>query len=201
MANLVIGLFLEDIAHEKFITGIVLKVASESDVRVKFDVRNATGGIPRMRGELSRFLREIDRGGASPFDILIIAQDTDCRGESIIQQELNGVVQRAGYIGTTIVATPAPHIECWYLSDPIAIQTISHSPVLSAVPSGECDKDLYKSELTQAFRNSPLGGGIERADDIVESMDIYRACQNVSSLGHFVDEIRATLNQLTNITR
>ena len=199
VGNLVIGLFLEDIAHEEFIVGLVLRIASELCIAVEFNVRNATGGIPRMRGELRRFLGA--HAGTVPFDILVIAQDTDCRGENTIRREVRAVVDRAGYTGTTVVAAPAPHIECWYLADPVAIQRINRSPTLSSVPSSECEKDLYKSELAQAFRNSPLGGGVEQAGKLVADMNLYNAGDNVPSLGKFIAEIREKLRLLTTSTR
>ena len=197
VADLVIAFFLEDIAHEKFITGLVHRIASEMRIPVKFDVRNATGGIPRMRGELRRFLRQSVRASTMPFDMLVIAQDTDCRGESTIRREVGDVVQRAGYIGTTVIAAPAPHIECWYLADPVAIQSVNHSSRLVSVPSSECEKDLYKRQLSHEFPDRPLGG-IESASDIVAAMDTYRAGQNVPSLGHFMDDLRSTLIRLTD---
>ena len=195
VADPVIGLFLEDIAHEKFITGLVQRIASEVDVHVEFDVRNATGGIPRMRGELQRFLTQCARAGTTPFDILVIAQDTDCRGESTIKSELDDVVQRARYTRSTIIAAPAPHIECWYLADPIAIQSVNRSSQLVAVPSSECEKDLYKRQLDEQFPFAPFGG-IEYAADIVSAMNIYQAERNVSSLGRFLRELKSTLTIL-----
>ena len=196
-----IGLFLEDIAHERFIVGLVLRIASELCIAVEFDVRNATGGISRMRGELRRFLSQCARAGTVPFDILVIAQDTDCRGENTIRREVGDVVDRSRYTGTTVVAAPAPHIECWYLADPAAIQRINRSPTLSSVPSSECEKDLYKSELAQAFRNSPLGGGVEQAGKLVANMNLYNADDNVPSLGKFIAEIREKLRLLISSTR
>ena len=194
MANPVIGLFLEDVAHQKFISSLIERVASEMSVYVVFEVRNATGGIPRMQRELQQFLTQYARTGTIPFDILVVAKDTDCRGESTIRRELSGVVQRAGYIGTTIIAAPAPYIECWYLADPVAIQSVNHSSRLVAVPSGECEKDLYKRQLSHEFPDRPLGG-IESAVEIVSTMDIHRAGRNVNSLGSFLRELRSALTR------
>lgn len=49
-----IGLFLEDIGHQAFITGLIQKAARQSRAGVapgiapEFDVRKAAGGKPRM---------------------------------------------------------------------------------------------------------------------------------------------------------
>ena len=44
MANPVIGLFLEDVAHERFVTSVVEKVAEDAGIAVTRDIRNAAGG-------------------------------------------------------------------------------------------------------------------------------------------------------------
>ena len=191
-----IGLFLEDIAHERFITSLVKRIASETGVQVAFDVRNATGGIPQMRGQLSTFLRQHAQISSSYFDVLIVTQDTDCRGETTIKNEVQSEVRRAGYPGDTIVASPAPHIESWYLADPTSLQALMSMHRLPQIPRGDCERDQYKSELSSIFQNSPLGGGIEYGDRIVESMNLYRAGQNVPSLGSFIDEVTAKLQQI-----
>ena len=56
MADPVIGLFMEDIAQGNFITSIISRIASERDLRVTFEIRNATGGVPKMRGETIKIL-------------------------------------------------------------------------------------------------------------------------------------------------
>ncbi len=197
VADPVIGLFMEDIAHEKFITSLVERIASESGTKVEFDVRNATRGIPQMRGELRRFLRDHTQIGNSIFDILIIVQDADHNSEAETKNEIQRHIERIGYPGETIVAVPDPHIEAWYLADPISIQAIGGSQNLIQTPQGDSEKDRYKRELSRAFPYAPLGG-IEYADEIVMNMDLYCAGRNVSSLRHFIDDLRSTLTHLAS---
>lgn len=197
MAEPIIGVFMEDIAHEKYITSLVNQIAYDTNVPVRFDVRNASGGIPRMLGELRRFLRDHKDIGSDIFDILIIVQDADSDGETEVRNRIYGLIERTGYPGTTILAVPDPYIEAWYLSDPTSIQAFTNSPILVQIPQGESGKDVYKNELSRAFPSAPYGG-IEYADEIVASMDLYRASQNVSSLRHFIDELRSTLTLLAS---
>ena len=197
MADPVIGLFMEDIAHERFITSLVERVASEAGINPSLDVRNASGGIPRMRGELRRFLQDHTEIESDMLDILIIVQDADRDGETEVKSRVRNFIERTGYPRTTILAVPDPYIEAWYLADPASIQAFTNSPTLTQIPQGESDKDTYKNELSRAFPSAPYGG-IEYADEIVVNMDMYRAGQNVSSLRHFIDELRSTLTQLAS---
>ncbi len=192
MANLTIGMFMEDMAHEKFVTSIVEKVAEDAGIAVTFDIRNAAGGAPRMLTELDSFLNQYGKVGYAPYDMLVVVQDTDCKGENAIKNGVKTIIDRTGYPGKTIVAAPDPHIEIWYLADPFTLQTVSDSGRLVPIPSGECEKDIYKRLLLAQFPNKPLGG-IESAASIAAEMDLYRAGRNVRSLGSFVQEIRGAL--------
>ena len=195
VAELVVGFFMEDIAHVRFMTGLVNRIASEIGVATRFDVRNASGGISQMRSELRRFLRYHTNIQSALFDILIIVQDADKEGETEVRSQIRNLIERTGYPRTTIIAAPDPYIEAWYLADPVSIQTISGYQNLIQIPQDNNEKNLYKSELSQAFGYAPLGG-IEYADEIVAGMDLYRASQNLSSLRHFIDELRSALTQL-----
>ena len=192
-----IGLFMEDIAHERFITSLVQRTASEIDTNVRLDVRNASGGIPRMLGELRRFLRDHTNIESTIFDILIIVQDADREGETEVKSRIRNLIERTGYPQTTILAVPEPYIEAWYIADPVSIQAFTGSSILVQIPQGDFDKDKYKNELSRAFPSAPYGG-IEYADEIVANMDLYQACRNVNSLRHFTDDLRSTLTQLAS---
>ena len=197
MADPVIGLFMEDIAHERFIKSLVERVASETNIRVQCDVRSATGGIPQMRGELRRFLRDHTNIESAFFDVLIIVQDADHRSEAETKRQIQRHIEQSRYHREVIIAAPELYIEAWYLADTVSIQTISGSQDLIRVPQGIADKDEYKRTLSRIFPGALLGG-IEYADDIVENMDLYRASQNVNSLRHFMDELRSALTQLAS---
>ena len=197
MADPIIGLFMEDIAHERFITSLVERIASEADINLRLDVRNSSGGVPRMRGELQRFLRDHANIESATFDILIIVQDADREGETGVKSQIRNLIERIGYPRMTILAVPDPYIEAWYLADPSSIQTLTGSSTLIQIPQGDFDKNRYKNELSSAFPFAPYGG-IEYADEIVANMDLYQACRNVNSLRHFTDELRSTLTQLAS---
>ena len=197
MADPIIGLFMEDIAHERFITSLVERIASEADINLRLDVRNSSGGISRMQGELQRFLRDHTNIESATFDILIIVQDADREGETGIKSRIRNLIGRTSYPRMTILAVPDPYIEAWYLADPSSIQALTGSSTLIQIPQGDFDKNRYKNELSRAFPYAPYGG-IEYADEIVANMNLYRASQNVSSLRHLIDDLRSMLTQLAS---
>ena len=194
----VIGLFLEDIAHEEFITSLIERIASEEGVSVKFEVRNATGGVPRMRRELSIFLKSHSRIDSPAFDILIITQDTDCKGSGDTQRSVLQIVERSGYSKPTVVATPDPHIEIWYLADTESLQAMRNIERKPRVLEGDCTKDKYKMDLAHIFSAAPFGG-IEYAREIVREMDLYNAGRNSRSLRNFIDELKSKIVQIRNV--
>ena len=95
-----------------------------------------------------------------------------------------------------MIGAPEPHIECWYLSDPPALQRVLSSSVQAPVPDSKCGSGRFKRVLSQTVKDAgvePAEGGIEYAEDIVEEMDIYRACSNVPSLDTFVRDLKKAL--------
>ncbi len=193
-----VAFFLEDIGHARFLTNLTSRISLEEDIHLDVLVFNATGGAPRLDSEFNRFMRDYSHQYAPEFDLVIVAKDTDCRGVQVVVNELMQKVEQSRYYERTVVAAPEPHIECWYLADPKAIQRILRSPSLPAVPDSKCGRGRFKERLIQAVKDAgvlPSLGGIEYAESIVEEMDIYEACRNVPSLQRFVSDLRAALRQ------
>ena len=70
------------------------------------------------------------------------------------------------------------------------------SSVQAPVPDSKCGSGRFKRVLSQTVKDAgvePAEGGIEYAEDIVEEMDIYRACSNVPSLDTFVRDLKKAL--------
>ena len=196
-ANLKIGLFLEDIAQQLFITCLIRKVVaavSDNADAVEFAARNASGGIPKMQGELRRYVHDYLQSGLSDYDLVVISQDTDCAGVPATKTRVSDIVTE-GYAGPLVIAAPDPCIEAWYLADQAAIRTVAQAASTPPLPRG-CDCNALKAQIHGLFReggvNSPLGGA-ERAEEIVEAMDINRARQNAPSLNIFVSDLMAAI--------
>ncbi len=133
-----------------------------------------------------------------PLDLVAVVRDTDCVGVEKVKRRYEELVWDAHYSGDVVIGTPEPHIECWYLSDPAALQRILRADTQAAVPDSKCGRDRFKRKLSEVVEDAqvaPLLGGIEYAEDIVAEMDIYRACSNVPSLGTFVEDFKRALRQ------
>lgn len=111
MVKLNIGYFLEDIGHENFVKGLVIRVALEMGFAsddLNHDVRNATGGKGLAMTELRRFLRDVKRGRAFPFDVLVVAIDGNCQRYQKKRDEIKGIVEQTNYPGALVCAVPDP---------------------------------------------------------------------------------------------
>ena len=192
-----LALFLEDVGHEGFVDALVRRLAVEVNVAVDIEVRNARGGASQLDQQFVQFLR--DNGTLEQqFDLVVVIRDTDCLGVDKVKWRYSGLVRDACYSGKVVIGAPEPHIECWYLSDPTALQRVLHGPAQAPVPDSKCGRGRFKRMLSQTVRDAgvePLLGGIEYADPLVAEMDIYRACSNVPSLARFVKELRQALGR------
>ena len=155
-----------------------------------------------MRGDgrtisgLRRLLADIRTGSPTRPDLIVVGIDADCSSRGERDRQVRRACELEGYEGDVIVAEPDPHIEIWYLADPVLLQQLLQTPSLSAIPDIRCKKDEYKKELRSIALSSgapaPLGG-VEYGPEIAEGMDLYRAGRSVASLGRFVDAARARL--------
>jgi len=106
-----IGYFLEDIGQARFIRALCRRILSDqgvSQTTLEEEVRNSSGGKASVDREFERFLRDYSRGQNARFDIVVVAKDTDCQGESTVRNQLQNVVNRASYAGIVTFAIPDP---------------------------------------------------------------------------------------------
>ena len=180
-----IALFVEDFAHQKVIGALVQRLADESCIDVRFNWRSAVRGHGRVVRELRDYLRDL-RGQGSPLpDLIIVATDANCRGLNERVREMDQTTP-----APMILAIPDPHIERWLLLDSAAFKTAVGRGC--DAPDRKCDRDLYKRRLAAAIHAAgimPSLGGIEFAEDIVQSMDINRAKRADRSFQRFVDPL------------
>lgn len=180
-----IALFVEDFAHQEVIGALVQRLADESCIDVQFNWRSAVRGHGRVVRELRDYLRDL-RGQGSPLpDLIIVATDANCRGLNERVREMDQTTP-----APMILAIPDPHIERWLLLDSAAFKTAVGRGC--DAPDRKCDRDLYKRRLAAAIHAAgimPSLGGIEFAEDIVQSMDINRAKRADRSFQRFVDPL------------
>ena len=192
-----IALFVEDLAHQRVVGGLVQRLAASHSIPVRLNWISAQGGHGRVVQALRAYLRDLARYNNPLPDLIIVATDANCSGLNERTREVSGAtVSSAVYFPPIVLAIPDPHIERWLLLDGAAF-----SRVLGRgcdAPEQKCSRDLYKERLTEAVLATgiePVLGGIEFAEDIVREIDIERAKRADRSLQLFLDNLAGQFRQ------
>jgi hypothetical protein len=193
MPKLSIDLFAEDRAHEEFLKAMIGRLSNEEARPILLHFRVARGGHGRVLDELDNYRRLVEKGAISTPDLCVVAIDANCRRLNDARKEiathLTGPLDQR-----SVMACPDPHIERWFLADPISFhEVVGSQPSLGRQ---KCARDVYKALLVKAIRDAgqiPTVGGIEFAQELVAAMHLYRAEKNDRSLALFVDEMRLML--------
>ena len=182
-----IALFVEDYAHQYIIGALVSRIAVECNIAVRLDWRSAVGGYGKVITELNNYLRDLKRQGGPYPDLIVVATDANCKGLNERMREIGGQDEPA----PMILAIPDPHIERWLLLDGAAFKTALGQGC--SAPDRKCSRNRYKQLLIEAIcaaGHTPILGGLEYAEDILQHMDIDRAARTDRSLQRFVESLR-----------
>lgn len=158
-------LILEDELHEKFVGTLVARLAKDAGVSgFEARIRSATGGFPRLIGQLKDFMRECREGREFLPAGIVVAVDANCQG---FNQRRKAVGDIAGELNDQLAcAVPNPHLERWMLLDGAAFKKVVGKGCRA--PDQKCEKDRYKKLLTKAVRDAgqpALLGGVEYAEE------------------------------------
>jgi hypothetical protein len=192
---LTVDLFVEDRAHEELLKHLVARVATEVGVPTRLRIRSARGGHGRAIQEYRNYQSVVTRNASSdPLpDLIVVGIDGNCMTAPGKRKEI-GEATEPSFRGRLVAACPDPHVERWYLADLHSFHVVvGHRPTLGRK---KCERDHYKRLLSEAVRRAghpPTLGGIEFAEEIALSLDLYRASKNDSSFGSFVDDLRSGL--------
>jgi hypothetical protein len=190
--------YLEDRAHEGFVTSLVRRLAQEAGVSVHHDVRSASGGIPRLLGEFKRFIDDLAGSPSGPewFDMLIVAMDANCNTPQVRRKQIGELVAGTGIEDRLVMCVPDPYIERWYLCDLAAIRQLIKSRVEVDLPPHKCKKNYYKQVLSQVFLCvGSLQGGVEYGEDIAAMADLDRIGAADGQFRDFADAVRSRLRR------
>lgn len=190
-----IDLFAEDLAHELFLRPMVERVCAEQRVGCRVRVRSARGGHGRAMAEVQNLQQALAKGVpelATP-EILVVAIDANCEQFAKARKKVEAVI-RPEMLPLVAIACPDPHIERWYLADPVAVErVVGRRPSTGKKKCArEHYKDILHTTMTKAGVPAPLGG-IELAPEIVAQMDLFKAGKSDGSLRHFLGSLRAVL--------
>ena len=181
-----IALFVEDYAHRQFVGALVERLARERGIDIRLDWRNAMGGHGKVAREFARYLRDLERQGDRPPDLIVVATDANCGGPNARAGEFPDGAGPAPLVR----AIPDPHIERWLLLDGAAFKRAVGRGC--EAPDQKCDRGRYKRLLVEAIRAAgiaPSFGGMEFAEDIARAMNLARAARADRSFKRFVDAL------------
>jgi hypothetical protein len=193
-----VTVFAEDRGHEEFLRAVIERLAKEIGLEVEVRIQSARGGHGRALRELKLF-QSVLLGALSGVplpDLIVIGIDSNCQSIAAMRQSIQSALDQR-LIERTIIACPEPHVERWYLADPVAFsEAVGPAPTLGKT---KCGKDRYKTILARAVSDaghiSPQGG-LEFAHEIVARTDWYRAGKSAGTLKTFLDDLRARLKRL-----
>ena len=189
-----IAIFVEDTAHEQFLSALIPRLAAEHGIEVHLLWRNTRRGHGAVVRELRQYLRDLELGRDRRPDLVVVATDANCKGYTERRNEVTGLTGKAPI--RTICAIPDPHIERWLLVDSSAFKQVFGQGC--DAPDRKCERARYKRLLGDAIRKTginPSFGGIEFAREIVEAMDLARAGGADDSLARLVDDLRAAFRE------
>lgn len=196
MSKPILDLFAEDRGHEAFLRAVVERVAHEESRSVAINVRSAVGGHGKALAEFRLYQKLVEKGQISSPDLLVIAIDGNCKGFAEARREIHERIEDT-LKGKAVIACPDPHVERWYMADPVSFaQVIGNEPKLEKT---KCERDRYKKLLKEALGGgAQLLDGIEFAREIVAAMDWFRAGKNDASLGTFLSDLKSALRTLSS---
>lgn len=190
-----ITLFVEDFGHEAFLTALLYRLASEYGIAVAVRAYSVRGGHGRVIAELRQYIRDVQRGLQDPLDVLIVCTDGNCKGYTERKQEIDHIVV-GSLQGVVLYAIPDPHLERWLLLDSAAFKAVLGRGC--PAPDQKCERDRYKQLLRQAILAAgltPLLGGIEHVEALVQAMNLQYLEQADDSLGRLLKALHVQFQE------
>ena len=184
-----INLFVEDIAHEDFLTALIHRLADDYNITVSIRASSVRGGHGTVITELKQYLQDLRHNKEDLPDIIIVGTDSNCKGFSERETEINQVTSDLGNLVISMV--PEPHIERWFLLDSAAFKTVFGKGC--PPPDRKCERNRYKRLLLQAIQDAttaPPLDGIESVDELVNAMNFQRMAQNDRSIRRFLTALQ-----------
>jgi hypothetical protein len=195
LTTIKVDLFCEDNTHEACGRALVNRAAAGQSVGVSLRIASAQCGIPRLKRELRAFQEVVCRTAGRP-DVLVILIDANRVGSAVRRREITETIAVEAF-PSVVIGTPDPCIERWLFADPVSFAArFGTEPRVSATR----DRGAWKTRLIDALTQSGeivTQGGAEFAEEIFESMDLYRAGRSVPTLETFMADLSGAFRQLT----
>lgn len=195
--GLLVEFFVEDNAHQQLLVPLARRVAREEEVGLRCRVRNARGGHAGAMDSFKRYQVLSEKGvvGREVAALLVVAIDGNCSSFTETRNNIRRAT-RDSFAHMLVTACPDPHIERWYLADPQSFREVVGTQ--PGVGAQKCIRNHYKQMLATAVASGghpPTLGGIEFGRELADSMDLFRAGKNDSSLKAFIEDLREGLRR------
>ena len=184
-----INLFVEDVAHEDFLTALIHRLADDYNFTVSIRASSVRGGHGTVITELKQYLRDLQHNKEDLPDLIIVGTDSNCKGLSERETEINQVTSDLGDLVISMV--PEPHIERWLLLDSAAFKTVFGKGC--PIPDQKCERGRYKGLLLNAIYEAtmvPPLDGIERIEELVCAINFQRVEQSDRSIRKFLTALQ-----------
>lgn len=184
-----INLFVEDVAHEDFLTALIQRLADEYNVEINIKASSVRGGRGTVITELKQYQRDLQHHKENLPDLIIVGTDSNCKGLMDREKEINEVITDLADIVISMI--PEPHIERWLLLDSEAFKVVFGKGCRK--PDQKCERDRYKNMLLNAIYQAtmtPPIDGIERLEELVYAMDFQRMEQSDRSIRRFLTALQ-----------
>lgn len=184
-----ITLLAEDAAYEIILKTLLDRLSPGFRARTRL----GQGGFGRVKAELRRYIRDLERGREEVPDAILIGVDANCRGFVERRSEIQTLLGQYSHLAMYAIADP--HVERWLLLDSEAFRRVVGKGC--EAPDQKCDKDRYKQLLRSAVRAAgvePVIQGLEYAEDLIREMDLDRASRIDRAFERLVQGLRGLLS-------
>lgn len=184
-----INLFVEDVAHEDFLTALIQRLADAYNIEITVKASSVRGGHGKVITELEQYLRDLQHYKEDLPHLIIVGADSNCKGLSEREIEISQVTSDLADLVITMI--PEPHIERWLLLDSEAFKAVFGKGC--PVPDQKCERDRYKKMLLNAIYEAtmvPPLNGTERIKDLVNAMHLQRLEQSDKSIRRFLTALQ-----------
>ncbi|MYB94165.1 DUF4276 family protein [Candidatus Poribacteria bacterium] len=183
------NLFVEDVAHEDFLTALIQRLADAHNIEINITASSVRGGHGKVIMELKQYLRDLQHYKEGLPDLIIVGTDSNCKGLSERETEINQVTSDLSDLVISMV--PEPHIERWLLLDSEAFKTVFGKGC--SVPDQKCERGRYKNMLLNAIYQAtmvfPLEA-IEHVEELVNEMNLQRVAQMDRSIDRLLSALQ-----------
>ena len=184
-----ISLFVEDEAHEDFLTALVQRFADTYQTEVHLWPYSVRGGRGKVIKALKKYQQELRHNKAELPHLIIVGIDGNCKRPPAREREINQALP--GFTDFVISAIPEPHIERWLLLDAEAFKTVFGKGC--PAPDKKCERERYKRFLLNAISEAGANPNLSRTQhvaNLVNAMNLQHIARRTDSLGQLLKALQ-----------